>query len=158
MAMTRACALSMASEGIYQWNEEYPNVQAFEHDLSREELYVLIPQDEVIGCITISTQKDPEYDSVEWVSPDYNNRYIHRLAVHPRFQGQGNARRLMDFAEALSISQGAISVRLDTFSKNHRNQRFYEARGYRRLENIYFPNQSAFPFYCYEKLLRSTHQ
>ena len=45
------------------------------------------------------------------------------------------------------------SVRLDTFSQNKRNQKFYEARGYKKLENIYFPKQSTHPFNCYELVL-----
>ena len=45
------------------------------------------------------------------------------------------------------------SVRLDTFSVNKRNLKFYESRGYQRLEGIYFPKQSEFPFYCYELIL-----
>ena len=46
-----------------------------------------------------------------------------------------------------------VSIRLDTFSQNKRNQQFYEQRNYVKLENIYFPNQSEFPFHCYEKVL-----
>ena len=45
------------------------------------------------------------------------------------------------------------SVRLDTFSKNLKNQKFYERRGYVKLESIYYPLQSDSPFYCYELLL-----
>ncbi len=153
MTITRACALVMSAEGIHQWNEEYPNTKAFEQDVSRGELFVLLSNDEMIGCITISKFKDQEYDAIEWLSPDQNNIYIHRLAVHPNFQGQGYARQLMDFAEELAKSQHCTSIRLDTFSQNHRNQRFYEARGYVRLGDIHFPKQSEFPFHCYEKLL-----
>ena len=46
-----------------------------------------------------------------------------------------------------------VSVRLDTFSQNKRNLKFYESRNYNRLEEIYFPKQSEFPFYCYELIL-----
>jgi ribosomal protein S18 acetylase RimI-like enzyme len=56
----------------------------------------------------------------------------------------------MDYAEAFAKAKKAPSVRLDTFSQNHQNQRFYEARGYQRLGSIYFPKQSEHPFYCYE--------
>ncbi|HET8854785.1 MAG TPA: GNAT family N-acetyltransferase, partial [Salinimicrobium sp.] len=45
------------------------------------------------------------------------------------------------------------SVRLDTFSQNQRNQKFYVKRGYSRLGDIYFPKQSEFPFHCYEKII-----
>ena len=72
------------------------------------------------------------------------------MAIHPEHQRKGYAKKLMDFAEATAKENNATSVRLDTFSQNHRNQKFYEARGYQKLESIYFPKQSKHPFYCYE--------
>jgi ribosomal protein S18 acetylase RimI-like enzyme len=60
---------------------------------------------------------------------------------------------LISFAETYAISNEFNSIRLDTFSKNLRNQKFYELRGYKRLEEIKFPNQSEHPFYCYELVL-----
>lgn len=56
----------------------------------------------------------------------------------------------MNFAEETAQKNNAVSVRLDTFSQNKRNQKFYETRGYQKLESIYFPKQSKHPFYCYE--------
>lgn len=150
MSITRACASKMISEQIYQWNEHYPYKAAFELDHKRNELFVLITSNQVIGCITISLEKDLEYNPIDWLTADGNQYYIHRLAVHPDFQHQGNAKKLMDFAENFAIENGAVSIRLDTFSQNKRNQEFYKARGYQQLGNIFFPKQSDFPFFCYE--------
>lgn len=154
LAITRACADKMIAEGIYQWNEDYPSQQAFEIDIARNELYVLLSEDDILGCIAISSKKDEEYKTVSWLTRDAANYYIHRVAVHPQYQGKGYARKLMDFAEDLVKKSDGISIRLDTFSQNLRNQKFYEARGYQRLGNVYFPNQSEHPFYCYELVLK----
>jgi len=140
----------MISENIFQWNEHYPNKEAFVTDQERGELFVLLKDKKVIGSITVSTLKDPEYDDIDWLTEDSNQLYIHRLAVDPSFQHQGNAKSLMDFAEDFGRQHGIISIRLDTFSGNPRNQRFYEARGYTQLAPIYFPKQSDLPFHCYE--------
>ena len=59
----------------------------------------------------------------------------------------------MNFAENHARKHNFESVRLDTFSKNKRNQKFYESRGYKRLGDIYFPKQSEAPFHCYELVL-----
>nr|WP_316931595.1 hypothetical protein [Flavimarina sp. Hel_I_48] len=56
----------------------------------------------------------------------------------------------MFFAENLAKEGNFQSVRLDTFSQNERNQKFYEKRGYQKLGAIYFLKQSKHPFYCYE--------
>ena len=153
ITITRACAQKMASEGIFQWDDAYPNREAFEKDLQRDELYVLVTEEIIKGCITISSEKDEEYNTIDWLTEDDLNYYIHRLAVHPDFQHQGNAKELMDFAETFAGQQNAFSVRLDTFSENYRNQRFYEARGYQKLGDVYFPRQTEFPFHCYELVL-----
>jgi len=58
----------------------------------------------------------------------------------------------MDFAEAFAATHQFQSIRLDTFSQNPRNIRFYEARDYKRVGDVYFPKQSPFPFHCYEKV------
>ena len=75
------------------------------------------------------------------------------MAVHPDFQKKGVGKILMDFAEKYAEEKKFASIRLDTFSVNKRNLKFYESRGYQRLEGIYFPKQSEFPFYCYELIL-----
>lgn len=153
LVITRACAAHMIAKEIYQWNEFYPNKQAFINDVNRNELYILEIENRLIGCVTISTFMDDEYIPVPWLTPNNNNIYIHRLAIHPKYQGQGYAQKLMDFVENYAKINNFVSVRLDTFSQNLKNLKFYERRNYKRLENIYFPKQSKHPFYCYELVL-----
>lgn len=151
--ITKDCARHMIAEKIFQWNEHYPNRTPFETDVKRDELYVLEIENTIIGCIVISVVMDDEYIPMQWLTPNENNIYIHRLAIHPKQQGKGYAQELMNFAEKFSIENNHTSVRLDTFSQNNRNQKFYELRGYKKLGSIFFPKQSEHPFYCYELIL-----
>ncbi|MGS0525908.1 GNAT family N-acetyltransferase [Zobellia nedashkovskayae] len=151
--ITRACAAAMIKNGIYQWNEDYPNKEAFELDIERGELYVLEEDGQIIGTIVLSTLMDEEYVPIEWLTPSNNNIYIHRVSVHPDLQGKGYAQKLMAFAENYARENKFASVRLDTFSQNKRNQKFYETRGFERLGDIFFPKQSEHPFHCYELVL-----
>lgn len=153
LEITKACAKAMIANNIYQWNNHYPNKLAFQNDINRNELYVLEVEGTVKGTIVISTFMDSEYEPIEWLTLNENNIYIHRLAVHPNYQGKGNAQQLMDFAEQFAIDNNYSSIRLDTFSRNQKNQKFYELRGYKRLGDIHFPKQSKFPFHCYELVL-----
>lgn len=153
LKITTACALLMMENEIFQWDETYPNKAVFKRDVSRAELYVILHGSDILGCIAISTLIDKEYLPVSWLTETERNLYIHRLAIHPKHQGKGLARELMSFAENYGIENNYSSIRLDTFSQNKRNQKFYELRGYKRLENVYFPNQSVHPFYCYELVL-----
>lgn len=154
IAITKACTAHMAENGIFQWNEHYPSKKAFENDIERENLYVIEKNGRIIGTIVISIDMDDVYSQIDWLTPDEDNIYIHRLAIHPDFQGKGFARQLMDFAEKYARQNGCVSVRLDTFSQNKRNQEFYAKRGYQKLGDIIFQKQSEHPFHGYELVLR----
>jgi ribosomal protein S18 acetylase RimI-like enzyme len=151
--VTQACAKAMISKNIYQWNDHYPSAGVFEKDIELNQLWVIKDADKIIGSVVISSIMDEEYKTVEWLTPTNRNCYIHRLAVHPEFQGKGLAQELMAFAESYAREHKFISVRLDTFSVNDRNNKFYQKRGYQKLGEIFFPRQSEYPFYCYELVL-----
>jgi len=148
--VTKACAKDMIDKNIYQWNEFYPSRTRFQKDVERNECYVLDVKNQVLGCIIISTLMDEEYVPISWLTDNNQNIYIHRLAIHPNIQRQGYAQQLMDFAEHHAKENSYKSIRLDTFSQNKRNQKFYELRGYKKLGDIYFPQKSEHPFHCYE--------
>lgn len=153
LCLTNACRVAMEQIGIYQWTTAYPSRKAFKNDIERKELYVLKKNNLLIGCIVFSSLMDEEYKSITWLTESTANYYFHRLAVHPDYQSNGFAQSLMDFGENFARKNKALSVRLDTFSQNKRNQKFYEQRGYVKLGDIFFPNQSEHPFHCYELVL-----
>ena len=151
--IAEACAKNMIENNIFQWNDKYPSREIFKEDIKNKSLYVSKINQEVVGCIMFSFRKDDVYKTVNWITEDEYNLYIHRLAVDPIFQKRGIARKMMDFAEDFAKSNDYISIRLDTFSQNPRNNKFYKSRGYNKLDDVYFPKQSEFPFHCYEKLV-----
>ncbi|WP_298547175.1 GNAT family N-acetyltransferase [uncultured Aquimarina sp.] len=151
--LTQACAKAMIAREIYQWNEHYPTRSRFQKDIELQELYVLEEENHIKGIIVVTELMDDEYIPIQWLTEDQNNLYIHRLAVHPDYWGNGLAQQLMNWAEAFAVKNEYQSIRLDTFSQNKRNHKFYETRGYKRLGNIFFPKQSEHPFYCYELVL-----
>ena len=151
--IAEACAKNMIENNIFQWNDKYPSREIFKEDIKNKSLYVSKINQEVVGCIMFSFRKDDVYKTVNWITEDEYNLYIHRLAVDPIFQKRGIARKMMDFAEDFAKSNNYRSIRLDTFSQNPRNNKFYKARGYNKLDDVYFPKQSEFPFHCYEKLV-----
>ena len=153
LKITKSCAKKLVSKNIFQWNEYYPNRNVFENDLYNKWLYVTVKENKVIGSVCVSDLIDDEYATVKWLTPNNNNIYIHRLAVDPDYQGVGYAQKMMYFAEEFAKKNEYKSIRLDTFSKNMKNQKFYKQRGYKKLGEIFFPNQSMYPFYCYELLL-----
>jgi ribosomal protein S18 acetylase RimI-like enzyme len=153
LTVVKSCGQNLIEQGIFQWNEQYPKREDLLEDIELQELWKLEDKNSVIGLIVLTENEDAEYQDVNWLTKNHKNLYIHRLAVDPEFQGKGYAQKLMDFAEKYAKENGYNSIRLDTFSENKRNLKFYEQRNYVKLESIYFPNQSEFPFYCYEKIM-----
>ena len=147
------CAIDMRNRNIFQWNENYPSYEIFKKDIDSNSLYVYKKNLKILGCIMISLNKDEVYNHIKWLTEDKKNLYVHRLAVDPKYQKKGIGRSLMNFAENYARKNGLKSIRLDTFSRNERNNRFYKSRKYIQLNDVYFPNQSEFPFHCYEKIL-----
>ena len=154
-ALTKSCAKHLIENGIFQWNEQYPSSEVLNKDIELQQLYKLEIDNRIVGIIVLTEIEHVEYKNVEWLTENGNNLYIHRLAVHPNFQGKGYAKQLMDFAENYATENDFNSVRLDTFSQNSRNIKFYKNRNYKQLESIYFPKQSTFPFYCFELVLNA---
>ena len=151
--ITRSCARHMIDRGIFQWNDVYPSQKVFENDIALGQCWKLEKEGCIIGIIVLTEIEDREYENVQWLTENNRNLYIHRLAVLPSYQGKGYAQKLMGFGENYAVNNNYNSIRLDTFSENIRNQKFYEKRGYVKLGSIFFPNQSIHPFYCYEKIL-----
>ncbi|MBC8305638.1 MAG: GNAT family N-acetyltransferase [Pelagibacterales bacterium] len=151
--IAEACAIDMANYSIFQWNEKYPSRDVFKNDIEAGALYVLEINKKIVGCIMLSDVKDDSYKDVKWLTKDFKNLYVHRLAVDPDYQKKGHGRKLMDFAESFAVANNFTSIRLDTFSLNHRNNKFYKSRGYTQLGDVFFPIQSDLPFHCYEKVL-----
>ena len=147
------CRKAMEEEGVFQWTDQYPTLKIISNDIQKGNLYRLTKNGKIAGVININELQDPEYKQVKWENSDVKIMVIHRLAVHPEFQKQGLAKRLMDFAENYAIENNYTSIRLDAFSNNPRALRFYENRDYQRRGEVFFPGREL-PFYCYEKILK----
>ena len=155
LALTRACGKHMRENGIDQWDENYPDLNSLRRDIESKTLFAYRENDEVIGIVVLNETQDPEYADISWsTSEEQRNIVVHRLAVSPLHQGKGIARKIMDFAEKWAEENDFDAIRLDTFSQNPRNQRFYKNRGYTELGSVFLSYKKDYPYFCYELLLK----
>jgi len=146
----------MRENGIDQWDENYPDRVSIENDLTTKTLFAYREENEILGIVVLNENQDEEYAEINWSTADSDrNIVVHRLAVHPTHQGKGIARKIMDFAEQFAEEQKYDAIRLDTFSQNPRNQRFYTNRGYTDLGPVYLKYKKDHPYFCYELILQS---
>jgi GNAT superfamily N-acetyltransferase len=146
-----ACTQAMRANGIYQWDEIYPNEEIIAEDVKSHSLYVLVDGEVCIAAITLNQKQDPAYEKVQWLGGE-PVLVAHRLCVSPANQGKGSGSGLMDFAEEHAKQNAYASIRLDAYTGNLAAVRLYERRGYRNAGQVYFPRRTL-PFFCFEKII-----
>lgn len=140
----------LEKNGFYQWTNNYPTRSIIESDLKKGVLFVLRNDKEIIGAINISEEQEPEYETIKWEFDNSQVLVIHRLVIDPKYQGNGYARKLMDFAEKYAKENNYSSIRLDAYSQNERVIDFYVKRKYFIRGSVNFPERE-YPFNCMEK-------
>ena len=154
MEIIQSCTNDMISQKIFQWNDRYPDRETFFNDIENEDLLLLVQDNQLLGCVSVTNKMDNFYSTIDWIAATKKNIYVHRLAIHPKYQGLGYAKRIMNYIENDAIENNYNSIRLDTFSMNKKNNNFYSNIGYEKLGQIYFRDQSDMPFNCFEKCLK----
>lgn len=151
-AVFRACIMQMKSQGIVQWDDNYPAQEDIDKDIEQGALYCICEGENVWGVTTINEIQDAQYQDITWNCEEGKILVVHRLAVHPVHQGRGLAQRLMVFAEAYGRKYGYAAIRLDAYEGNARSQDFYRKMGYTQRGYIQFDYQ---PMRCtaFEKVL-----
>ena len=152
MGLIKSVIQDMERKNIFQWNENYPTTEVFENDILNNSLYLIRHEDGILGIIVFDENQSPEYSQIDWASKDERVLVIHRLAINPKFQGHGYARKLMDYAEEYARNKGYTAIRLDAYTGNPRTLSFYEKRDYKKTGVFYFPWMEL-PLNCYEKVL-----
>ena len=154
LRLYRLSGIDMHRKGFANWSYFYPSVSIILNDLNKKELYILFDQHTVLGAISITSQADPKYHEINWVTRQEKALYINRLAVHPRFQSRGFGSLLMDFALQIADKTSCTSIRLDAYSPNDGLLQFYQKRGFIiHKETISLGKPWQHPFCCLEKCL-----
>jgi GNAT superfamily N-acetyltransferase len=105
--IVRDCIRTMEGQGIYQWDDIYPDQTTLQSDIDTKALWVARINGDIGGMIVLNEYQSPEYQRVQW---QYNGRIlvVHRLAVAPSYQRQKLAVRLMQFAEEYADAGGTM--------------------------------------------------
>ena len=78
LEITKSCASYMQSQGIFQWNEHYPDKESFIKDEENKELYVYFIDEQIVSCISLCNKMDKEYITVKWnTKNETNNQPYH---------------------------------------------------------------------------------
>lgn len=150
LTLVRACIRQMRSEGIEQWDDEYPDRATIETDVRSRTLFVALYRGATVGTFVLNDVQEAEYGSVPWQFTSPPTAVVHRLMVLPTMEHQGFAQALMKFAEARAVLLGYRTIRLDAFAENPRALRLYQRLGYHDAGQVLFRKGH---FRCFEKEL-----
>jgi ribosomal protein S18 acetylase RimI-like enzyme len=149
--MYAAAVRQMNSKGIYQWDHNYPTKDILLSDIEKQCLFVIEENDQILGAIVLDEEHDKEWEEVNWTWKHEPSLNVHRLVVHPEFQGKGVAKKIIAASEAFAMENGYKQMRLDTYSKNTGAVKLYETLGYRDIGTVDFGKDAL--FVCFEKRL-----
>ena len=119
MEIVKDAKAFLKSQGVDQWQGDYPTSEVFIKDISNNNLYVY--EEEIIkGFIAIIKGIDVTYNKIyegAWLS-DSEYVTIHRIAVKKEARNKNIATSLIDYTEHLATKDNIKSIR----SKRKKNE------------------------------------
>lgn len=156
MEIVRQAQEYFRSQGIDQWQNNYPTEAVFLADMELGESFVLEEDGQVIGTFMASFREDPTYGVIVDGDWQYKETYavIHRVAMDNCVKGRGFGSQIIQFMtdRCLNREEPVLVLRGDTHRDNHSMQRLFEKNGYRRAGTIFLADGSE--RWAFEKSLK----
>lgn len=112
----------LREQGSPQWQGGYgPNRAVVEQDIQRQEGYVFLLGDEIVGYASLTQGVDPSYCNItqgQWDSTYPSYLSIHRVAVSSKVRGKGLSRQMMKHLISVAKRMGYRDIRIDTYPRN----------------------------------------
>ena len=140
--------------GIFQWNDEYPSLHDLNENLIAGSTWILRQNGSIIAAVTLDANQEQQYSQINWAYPSDKIMVIHRLVIHPDYQGKGLAKKMVLFSEELALEQGYDVIRLDAFIGNPYSQNLYRHMGYHEAIGYCYYHVPAIMCNCFEKRIR----
>jgi len=117
-----------------QWRDNYPPRETVVDDIEKEQLYVVLDGDTLLGVFMFFLGPEPTYEEIEgaW---GYDTPYgtIHRVASSG--EGRGLFSSVLEFC-----TEKTPHIRIDTHADNLVMQHTLEKHGFNRCGKIYLQN------------------
>ena len=155
-ALTDQAKEYFRSNHIDQWQKGEPNEQGLAAAISQNKLYVLEEDGRVIAMITLQEGDEPSYRQIDgaWLN-DLPYMAFHRVCVDSSLKGRGLAAALFEHSEAIAVSRGYSTIRIDTHPDNLSMQRALAKSGYQACGQITLATgaEKGAPRIGYQKLI-----
>ena len=143
----------IASQGIDQWQDGYPEPELIESDMEDGIGIVFLREDKICAYMALMDISEPVYDDLDgkWIS-DQPYATIHRMAIDDGHRGKGVSTAMLAHAEAYAREHGLGSVRADTHRGNKAMRGLLEKSGYAYCGDVRYEVTAGDPIrVAYEK-------
>jgi ribosomal protein S18 acetylase RimI-like enzyme len=150
--LLKVCILDLNKKGLRHWNSAYPEPERIQQDLDSSSIYLVKDKGVCKGMVTLNETEPQDYNQVIFRSSSHKPMYLQNMAVHPKWQGQGIAKLMVDFAQKIAKNKGFDSIRLDVFKPSESAKQLYKTQSFKEVASFH-PSYQKIPFICYEKQL-----
>lgn len=122
---------ALATAGVDQWQDGYPNGDNARRDIGDGTGYVLTESGQVVAYACLGFGHEPTYDVIEqgrWLG-EGGYGFLHRVAVSGSVKGRGAAGLFFDELKRQALARGVKVVRGDTHRDNKPMQRVMAKAG-----------------------------
>ncbi len=150
--LLRICISDMNAKGMKHWNSAYPGADNIQKDLDNGSIYLVKDKGICKGMVTLNENEPDDYKQLNLPSENRKPLYLQHMAVHPRWQGKGIAKLMIEFSQKLAKEKGFDCIRLDVFKPSDHARQLYEKQAFKEVASFQAAYQKI-PFVCYEKQL-----
>ena len=119
---------------IDQWQNGYPNKEQIENDVTNNESYVVLNDEQtIIATAMFTVHPEPTYKIIEgkWLVPESETYgVIHRLAIRKEYKNSGIATFVLKSFHQQLLNKNIKSLKIDTHQDNHEMQSLIKKLGY----------------------------
>ena len=116
----------------------YPVRETAENGIAEGNLYVARTGGRIAGSLILTHKPEAAYAQAKWNTEDDYDRIfvIKTFVVNPEYFGKSAGKSMLDFACALAVEQGIVSIRLDAYESNIPAIRLYEKNGFKYVDTV----------------------
>ena len=147
---------TIASLGIDQWQNGYPNRTVITADVNGSRSHCIVVDGEICGTFALIRDSEPTYNEIfdgEWLTGDGREHYyaIHRVAISVKCRGKGISTAIISYCAEEAKKANKISLRIDTHRGNVVMRKMLEKHGFVHCGTIYL--ESGDERVAYEKMI-----
>ncbi len=136
----------------------YPTRDTALNALSRDDLFVLEDDENVVASAVINRSQMWQYAQIDWAhaAKDEEVMVLHTLTVDPKMGGKGYGRAFVSFYEEYALKNNSPELRMDTNERNVRARQMYKKLGYEERGVVFgtFCGLADVNLVCLEKCLK----